>query len=371
MLVKRLIGLLMLIGVPMMALSIDKEFTVQVIAPDTQERSYALEELVTHLLAQRVVFVGESHDRYDHHLAQLAVIQALHQAQPRRWVIGMEFFQQPFQAELDAYIADRLDEPELLRRSEYFQRWGYDYRLYRPIFRYAREQGIPLIALNVSTELVEAVSRKGLDGLDEDERAQLPDEIPPLDAGHSELLRSVYEQHPGTGGFERFVDVQRLWDTGMAGRAADYLREHPEQAMVVLAGSGHIAPQGSIPERLEQQLGIAGVVLLPEESDLGIGRDAAYRLLVTEAPSLPPAGRMGIYLDFSNGVSAGAIQPDSAAERAGVQSLDHILAIDDRPVDTLTDLRLALLDRTPGERVTLTVRSPDDAAERSLELVLD
>ena len=59
--------------------------------------------------------------------------------------IGMEFFQQPFQDSLDAYIAGTLSEEDLLRETEYFERWRFDYRLYRPILRYAKEHGIDVV----------------------------------------------------------------------------------------------------------------------------------------------------------------------------------------------------------------------------------
>ncbi len=356
---------------PTTASTVEQAFAVQVIDPD--RRVVSLEALIPQLSARRVVLVGEIHDRYDHHLAQLAVIRALHQTRPGGWVIGLEFFQQPFQTHLDAYIASEIDEATLLKRSEYFQRWGYDYRLYRPIFRYAREQGIPLVALNVAAELVAAVSEKGLDGLDAAERARLPDPLPPVDEGYRELLRAIYEQHPQTaeGGFERFVEVQRLWDAGMAARAADYLNANPERGMVLLAGSGHIAPPGSIPERLEQRLGdVSSAVLLPEEIAETAARSAVYRLSF-EPVELPPAGRIGVRLALEDGVSAKVIQPDSAAQRAGLQIADRIVAIGGRTIDSLTDLRLALLDKTPGERIVVTVnRQPGDRPV-DLELILD
>lgn len=355
---------------PTTASTVEQAFAVQVIDPG--RRVVSLEALIPQLSARRVVLVGENHDRYDHHLAQLAVIRALHQTRPGGWVIGLEFFQQPFQAHLDAYIAGEIDESTLLERSEYFQRWGYDYRLYRPIFRYAREQGIPLIALNVESELVAAVSRKGLGGLDAEERARLPAPLPPVDGAYREQLRAIYEQHPQTtgSGFERFVDVQRLWDAGMAAHAAEYLHAHPERGMVLLAGSGHIAPPGSIPERLEQRLGVSSAVLLPEEIAETAERGAVYRLSF-EPVELPPAGRMGVRLALDDGVSAEAIQPDSAAQRAGLQTADRIVAIGGQAIESLADLRLALLDKVPGERIVVTVnRQPEDRPV-DLELILD
>ena len=56
----------------------------------------ALDLLVAQLATNRVVFVGEIHDRYDHHLNQLEIIKRLHELDPNL-AIGVEYFQQPFQ----------------------------------------------------------------------------------------------------------------------------------------------------------------------------------------------------------------------------------------------------------------------------------
>jgi len=123
-------------------------------APEALDLSttFTLDQLAARVASDRVVFIGETHNRYDHHLNQLELIKRLHQADPQL-VIGVEYFQQPFQQPVDDYIAGRIDETEFLRATEYFQRWGYDYRLYAPIFRYAREQRITVRALNVPTAL--------------------------------------------------------------------------------------------------------------------------------------------------------------------------------------------------------------------------
>ena len=98
------------------------------------------------LANNRVVLVGEIHDRYDNHLMQLELIRRLHAVHPRL-AIGMEMFQQPFQDILDDYIAGRVDEKQLLRDTEYYRRWRYDFRLYAPILEYARENQLPVVAL--------------------------------------------------------------------------------------------------------------------------------------------------------------------------------------------------------------------------------
>ena len=59
-------------------------------------------------------------------------------------------------------------------------------------------------------------------------------------------------------------------------------------------------------------------------------------------------------------VGAGArierVEPGSAAEDAGLQTGDVVIAVGDRPVTTSTELTAAVRSQAPGEEVTLTVR---------------
>src|SRR5260370_39855697 len=125
------------------------------------DTTLSLDRLAAQLATKRVVFVGETHDRYDHHLNQLEIVRRLHQLDPNL-AIGVEYFQQPFQSQVDDYIAGRTTEEEFLRATEYYQAWGYDYRLYAPIFRFARELRIPVRALNVPTAWASAVAKAGV-----------------------------------------------------------------------------------------------------------------------------------------------------------------------------------------------------------------
>lgn len=123
------------------------------------------------------------------------------------------------------YIAGRTTEREFLRATEYFQEWGYDYRLYAPIFRFAREQRIPVRALNVPSSLASAVAKVGLAGLSEQQRAYLPREIEPADEAYKGRLRVAFEAHAAVApsAFDHFVEAQLVWDEGMAASAAAYL----------------------------------------------------------------------------------------------------------------------------------------------------
>ena len=84
------------------------------------------------LADKQVVYVGEQHNNDHHHAFQFEVVTALNEQSPRL-LIGMEMFQRPAQAALDTFVLGEIDEAEMLRRTEYFTRWGWDYRYYRPI----------------------------------------------------------------------------------------------------------------------------------------------------------------------------------------------------------------------------------------------
>jgi uncharacterized iron-regulated protein len=316
-----------------------------------------LEGIIPALADKRVVLIGEIHDRYDHHLVQLEIIRRLHAINPRL-AIGMEAFQQPFQQVLDEYVAGNLSEQELLRGTGYYQRWRFDYRLYAPILRYAREHRLPVIALNLPTELTRKVGRSGLDALDEEERARLPAEIDRSDTEYEQRLRKVYERHPGEGkqGFANFLEVQLLWDEGMAERAADYLREHPETTLVVLAGRGHLARGSGIPNRLDRRLDTDSVIILngweaPMEPGL------ADYVVLPEKRNLPAAGRLGALLEEGNDMlRIEHCLSDSPCMHAGLKPGDQVLTINDATIKGMADLRLQVWDKQPGDTVTLVIR---------------
>jgi uncharacterized iron-regulated protein len=317
-----------------------------------------LEDLIPHLLDRRVVYVGEQHDRYEDHLSQLAIIRGLHE-HGRDVAIGMEFFQQPFQGALDAYLAGDIDEAELLRRTEYFERWRFDYRLYRPILRYAREHGLPLLALNVAKEITEKAGDVGIEGLDAAERDQIPAEIDRGDEAYRARVKAVFDMHPKDedADFERFLDVQLLWDEGMADRAAAYLKSHPEKTLVVLAGVGHIEHGHGIPDRVARRIDVPSAAIV-NGTHRPLTTTLADFILFPQQQDLPAAGLMGVMLDTESagkGVGVEGFAEDSGAKAAGIEEGDRIVKIGDTQIDDYADIRIAMMDSAPGDRLPVEV----------------
>jgi uncharacterized iron-regulated protein len=316
-----------------------------------------MQGLVEKVADKRVVYVGESHDQYQHHLNQLALIQGVHARHPDM-AIGLEFFYQPFQAVLDRYIAAEIDEAELLRETEYFDRWRFDYRLYRPILRYAREQGIKLVALNLEREITEQVGREGISSLNPAQLARLPKEIDREGEAYRARLKSIYDQHPHREGsrFDNFLEAQLLWDESMAERAVAWLQANPESPMVILAGVGHLAYRQGIPDRVQRRLPVDGAVVLNVNQAAQLDPDVGDYLVVAEPQDLPPAGKLGVFLDLQESPPrVSGFDETSGASKAGVKSGDRLLTIDGRPIASYADIRISLLDKTVGEKVEVEV----------------
>ncbi len=318
--------------------------------------STSIEEIIPALAKKRVVFVGETHDNYAHHLSQLEIIKGLHQVYPDL-AIGMEMFQQPFQAHLDSFIAGEISEQQFLRTSEWFDRWSFDYRLYRPILDYAREHKIPVMALNASKELKNRVSEVGIAGLNEQERAQVPADVDRSDEKYTARLRKIFHHHPGSNkrNFERFLDVQLLWDESMAERAAAYLKEHPSKKLVVLAGSGHLMYGSGIPQRVSRRMDVETAIVLPADN-LKLKPGIADFLIFPETATLPKPGLMGVLLGAADeGVLIAGMVPDSAAAKAGLKKGDIIQQLNGSAVKQPSDIKIELFEKKPGESIQLTV----------------
>ena len=316
-----------------------------------------MDRLLAKVVDKQLVYVSESHDRYDHHLNQLAVVKGMYEKH-KDLVIGLEFFQQPFQPALDRYISGEIDETAFVEESEYLDRWRFDYRLYRPIFRFAQANGIPMIALNVPREITEKVADAGIEGLSEEEKQQIPQEIDRDNERYREKLEEVFKQHPHFEQriFDHFLEAQLLWDEGMAERAAQHFKENPEGHMVLLAGTGHLAYRMGIPDRLERRTPVSSALIINGLSG-GVDKEMGDYLVNTAPERIERHGLIGVFLDTDEGAPRiTEFSKDSDAEMAGLKLEDRIVGIAGKPVKSYADLKMVLMDMKPKEDVEITVK---------------
>ncbi len=314
-------------------------------------RSLGLERIIDNIADKPVIFVGERHSNYEDHVAELDIVMGLHR-EGRKFAIGMEMFQRPFQKAIDEFMSGAIGERDFLKKSEYFKRWGFDYSLYREVLEFAKAKKIPVVALNLRSEIVDKVAKEGLDSLSPEQMKEIPHDMDMSDAEYKKRLQEIFKEHPSGTTFDNFYQSQILWDETMAHSAAQYLKEHPDSQLVVLAGEEHIMYDSGIPQRLKRLTGKEYVTLINGAFDEEIG---SYVIFAAQLEP-PFSAKLGVILEKKDGsVVVKDFAPDSAAEKAGLQKGDILMLIDDWKIATVEDARIALSDRRPYESVRVRV----------------
>ncbi len=308
---------------------------------------------------ERVLFIGEYHDNYAHHINQKNIIQKLYE-KGLPIAIGMEMFQKPFQYILEAYISGEIDEKTMLKKSEYFSRWGYDYKLYQPIMIYAKKHHIPIIALNLEKEITKKISKYGLNSLTHEEKNKIPKSLDFSDKAYKQRLVKVFNAPEHLAAMPKkyrpnpdfLYQSQILWDETMAETIANYLKKYPRTIMIVLAGNGHLAYFSGIPDRVKRRLDIPMRVIL-QDSEKGKGKADQY--LFPEAIMIVHTSKLGVSLS-PKGLKVTEVMKDSLAEKMGIKEDDTIMAFSNTPISTLADLKLALYLYQSNKDCSITVK---------------
>ena len=217
---------------------------------------------IEQLQSQNVIYLGENHDNSEHHERQLAIIKKLHSdSNNNELAIALEMFQRPFQPILDRYIAREISEAQLKQQTEYDTRWGFDWEFYAPILRYARQQQIPLIALNTPAEITNKVAQTGIDSLKDDDLRYIPprNEIKLDNTEYKQNIAEIYLQHVENGrgnsqDLDNFFAAQVLWDETMAEAIALHYQNYPKSQLVVLVGKAHVMNDYAIPDRVKRRI---------------------------------------------------------------------------------------------------------------------
>ena len=320
----------------------------------------SLERFLPEWLGLQALLIGENHDRYEHHLFQLEVIKRLHHYF-KNLVIGLEMVQSPFQKHLDDFIEKKITEKELLERIEYYDRWRFDYSLYRDIFLYAREHKLKLLALDVPQEIVKKVAQRGFSELTEEEKRFLP-ELDLYNPSYKDFLRGVFESHrfDNSTNFEFFYQAQLLRDEGMAERIVEYLKKNPESKLVVLTGKGHLQSYYGIPQALKRRNFTQFKTIL-------LGEVEEFKPSLADFWFNPPPAeydktpQLGLSLDETpEGLKVKEVLKDSLAERSGLKAGDILLKADDRTLRRVSDLKLVLTFKEKGSELNLIYKREGD-----------
>ncbi len=336
------------------------------------------------------ILVGERHDNPVDHKVQASIVNALAQA-GKEPLLGLEMLpRNRYDRQLTAFTQGAVSLEELPAALDWPQTWGFAFALYSPVFEVAQNRSLSIHGLNIPNELRFAVSRKGLNGLNAEEKKELPRRIlPPLPEQREKLQafflkhKTMLAQSRAAGEklrsaepnalpkasvttdkqdlLERFLLIQSLWDSVMAEqatllRARVMPKKGPQRPMVILAGGGHVERGYGIASRLKILDPSARSLLImpfseakPEpgeadlfyyspqpEADFDNGQGTGQR---RSAQKRPP---IGVKLSEEGGkVAIMAVTPGSRAEKAGLMPGDILARAGSFQVESLGDLHRA------------------------------
>ena len=227
-------------------------------------KSIEAEAFFAALRTKKVVYVGERHDQPGDHGVQYAILRQLHRDEASL-AIGMEMFQTPFQEPLTKWSAGLIDETVLRRDTEYDERWGFDFSMYRPILEYARNRGIEVVALNAPREVAYAVAKDGVDSLSPEQTSALP-ELDLANEQHRALFDAEFDEgeHAVGDAVDQYYEAQVVWDETMGSRVAETLGQPDGPAkMIVFAGRVHVKRGLGVPDRGAKRGAAPYAVVLP------------------------------------------------------------------------------------------------------------
>jgi uncharacterized iron-regulated protein len=142
------------------------------------------------------ILLGEQHDNPADHRAQAAFIDLIARKAPVRPLIGLEMLpRRYYDFSLAAFSKGQIPLDSLPEALNWRNTWGYDFALYRPVFETVRRHELKACGLNLPEAVRRSVSRKGMSGLSEAEKGELPARVIPPRAAQLEKLQEVFRMH--------------------------------------------------------------------------------------------------------------------------------------------------------------------------------
>lgn len=233
----------------LISLSIILFLTLSVSAQDSMSAHYkiydthtrqiiSIDKIVSDVAAADVLFFGEDHDDSACHYLENKIFRALHAAYGEKVALSMEMFETDGQLGLNEYLAGQIDES---RFSKDVRLWK-NYKDYRPMIEFARQNKIHVVAANPPRRYVSMVSLKGmksLDSLSHDAKKLLP-KLPydTLIGRYREKFFEIMKESPGATNPRAYLS-QSLWDAGMSNSINKFLKKNKGKKIFHCAGSFH------------------------------------------------------------------------------------------------------------------------------------
>lgn len=242
-------------------------------------------QLVDELSGKMVVMVGEIHNQYEQHIAQFALLKKLHQRN-KNIGISVEWVQKKYQAVLDAYLKDEITLQQFITQSKYEDHWGYDIRMFLPVFEYAKRNSIPIYAIDSPKRIQREIYYKGIEGLNVEDKQYLPRNIVELsESQYLELEHAMRVHQVSQQKVKNLVKAHQVRDSALTENMLTAMNDGRHSQMIVFAGVNHILSERGISHILSKRLGNQNYVNVSVQSKEGLKKRYETKYVI-ESPQL-------------------------------------------------------------------------------------
>jgi len=202
------------------------------------KQTVGIDKIVGDMADADVLFFGEEHNDSAGHYLENKIFRALHAQYADKVVLSMEMFETDGQLVLNEYLGGTIDET---RFSRDIRLWS-NYKDYRPMIEYAKQNKIPVIAANPPRRYVNLVSRRGMKSLDSLSKVAKKF-LPPLPydtltGRYREKFVEIMKDGPG-GNNPNVYYSQSLWDAGMSYSIYKFLKDNKHKKVFHCVGGFH------------------------------------------------------------------------------------------------------------------------------------
>lgn len=206
---------------------------------DSQGKETSYNEMMESLSVNDLIFLGELHNDPVSHWLQIKILKEFHKKFGKDVIVGFEMFEADDQYKIDEYLAGKTSERSFEAETRLWNNYKTDYK---PVFNYAKDNGLVIVATNIPRRYASLVYRENLDALEtlgdlqKSFIAPLPVQIDTTLDSYRNLMGGGGMAGHG-GGKTYLMESQAIKDATMADRILKYYS--PGKKFIHLNGSYH------------------------------------------------------------------------------------------------------------------------------------
>lgn len=193
-----------------------------------------------------IVIMGESHGLAQHRDQHVEVLNGLRQ-QGLKVSVGMEFINYPDQTFVNQYLSKEINDEQFKSLANW---QGFDFQFYKQQILFPNpSEGAATIALNIPRFVTSKIAKTGLESLTPDEQKLMPPHFQIGRDSYKQRFTEIMHVPPGPS-LDLYFIAQSTWDDTMAWTATEYMKDHPDQVLVIVVGDFHAQFGGGLANRI-------------------------------------------------------------------------------------------------------------------------